>query len=425
MLKILNLKTALHTPLLELEKICLSKQHEIEHWFREQWMMNKIPFYGSVDLRNSCYKLAPVDMNLYPGGFNNIHTEFIPFATQAINSLLEKYSPHATKVLLIPENHTRNTAYLKNVYTLRFILEQAGLETIIGSLSPEVTEPANITVAEGISMTYHPIHRVGNRIMATNGFDPSLILLNNDLSSGRPIILENIEQPLLPPLNAGWYMRKKTNFFTEYDKICAAFAQLISVDQWKINPYFDIATNIDFTNGQGLEELANKVDNILEKIQKKYNEYGIKDTPYVIVKANSGTYGMGIMSIKSADEIRKINRKTKNKMAVIKDGQSVTDVIIQEGVYTFEKINDMTAEPVVYMMGCSVIGGFYRVNSKKGIDENLNSNGASFVPMSLAYSCFPSNKKQESLPNRFYTYSVIARLSLLASSMEIKNYTTP
>ena len=133
---------------------------------------------------------------------------------------------------------------------------------------------------------------------------------------------------------------------------------------------------------------------------------------------------MGIMSVKSGDEIININRKSRNKMAVIKDGQSVTDVIIQEGVYTVEQINGHTAEPVIYMMGCSVIGGFYRVNAKKGIDENLNSVGANFVPMSLACKCLPSGGKKanQAPPNRFYTYSVIARLALLASSMEIEVY---
>ena len=40
-------------------------------------------FYGSVDLRNAGYKLAPVDMNLFPGGFNNLSEEMLPAAVQA------------------------------------------------------------------------------------------------------------------------------------------------------------------------------------------------------------------------------------------------------------------------------------------------------------------------------------------------------
>lgn len=422
--KIPNLKTALNVPLLELEKICLQHQHEIEHWFRCKWHTNTPPFYGSVDLRNSSYKLTPVDMNLFPGGFNNINPDFIPLAVQAINNLIERYCPNATKVLLIPENHTRNLAYLKNVYTLNFILEQAGIETVIGSLSEEITEPTIINVTDELTMTYYPLVRENNRIKTTNGFNPCAILLNNDLSNGRPEILENIEQILLPPLNAGWYMRKKTNFFTQYDLVCDEFAKLINIDQWLVNAYFDIATDLDFSNNQGIESLAQKVDVIINKIKVKYAENNITDTPYVVVKANNGTYGMGVMTVKSGEEILKINRKSKNKMAVIKDGQTVHDVIIQEGVYTFEKINNQVSEPVIYMMDSSVIGGFYRVHPKKDVNENLNAMGAHFIPLTYACEALPSKAKHPDCcaPNRFYTYSVIARLALLASSYEINTY---
>lgn len=34
-------------------------------------------------------------------------------------------------------------------------------------------------------------------------FDPCLILLNNDLSAGRPGILEDLEQPIAPPWRPG------------------------------------------------------------------------------------------------------------------------------------------------------------------------------------------------------------------------------
>jgi len=33
-----------------------------------------------------------------------------------------------------------------------------------------------------------------------------------------------------------------------------------------------------------------------------------------------------------------------------------------------------------------VVGGFYRVNAERGIDENLNAPGASFVPLAFAES---------------------------------------
>jgi glutamate--cysteine ligase len=408
-----------------LETICLTKQHEIEHWFRSKWTTNLSPFYGSVDLRNNDFKLTPIDMNLFPGGFNNIDPQAIPLASQSINNLINRYCNNARSVLLIPENHTRNQAYLKNIYTLQYILEQAGIETKIGSLSPEITEPTEIDVVGQKHLIYHPIIRDGNQIKTTDGFTPCTILLNNDLSNGCPEILTGISQTVIPPLNAGWYMRKKTNFFTEYNLICEEFGRLVDIDPWRINAYFDVVTNLDFTNRIGFEILADKVDLILDKIKQKYFQYNIQEEPYVVVKANNGTYGMGIMTASCRDDIINMNRKTRNKMAVIKDGTSVTDVIVQEGVYTNETIQHKTAEPVIYMMNSSVIGGFYRVHPDKKNNQNLNAVGATFAPLTFTTNCLKRDKtsaKSSCPPNRFYAYGVIARLALLASSQELYKY---
>ena len=50
----------------------------------------------------------------------------------------------------------------------------------------------------------------------------------------------------------------------------------------------------------------------------------------MVVKADAGTYGMGIMMVKDAAEVTGLNRKQRNKMSVIKEGLEVHDVIIQE-----------------------------------------------------------------------------------------------
>jgi glutamate--cysteine ligase len=126
------------------------------------------------------------------------------------------------------------------------------------------------------------------------------------------------------------------------------------------------------------------VDALLTKIRKKYKEYGINEKPFVVVKADNGTYGMGIMTVRDVKDLDELNRKTKNKMSVIKDGQAGQQVIIQEGVLTNERINDAVAEPVVYMMDRYVVGGFYRVHADRGSDENLNAPGSSFVPLAFA-----------------------------------------
>ena len=71
-----HLATALTGPLLDLEQRVLDSMPAIEYWFRTQWLEHAVPFYASVDLRNSGFKLAPVDTNLFPGGFNNLNPDF-------------------------------------------------------------------------------------------------------------------------------------------------------------------------------------------------------------------------------------------------------------------------------------------------------------------------------------------------------------
>jgi len=81
------------------------------------------------------------------------------------------------------------------------------------------------------------------------------------------------------------------------------------------------------------------------------------------------------------------------------------------------------AEPVVYMMDRYVVGGFYRVHAGRGIDENLNAPGASYVPLAFADSLNlprPGEKPGASAPNRFYMYGVIGRLAMLAASYELE-----
>lgn len=416
-----HLSTVLTGPLLELESRILSAQPQIEHWFRSQWNSHATPFYGSVDLRNSGFKLAPVDMNLFPGGFNNLNPDFLPLAVQAAQSAVDKVCPEARSIMLIPENHTRNTFYLQNVASLVHIFEQAGLKVRLGTLNPEITEITELQAANGDTVRLEPIERRGNRLVLEDGFNPCVILLNNDLSGGVPDILQGLEQRLLPPLHAGWAVRRKTNHFAAYDKVANDFAKLISIDPWVINPYFANCSGLDFHARQGEEALADKVSETLAKIRVKYQEHGIDKDPFVIVKADAGTYGMGVMSVKSPDDVLGLNRKARNKMAVVKEGLEVSEVIIQEGVYTFETVNEAVAEPVVYMMDRFVIGGFYRVHTGRGIDENLNAPGMHFVPLSFETPCLPDKKgSPDCASNRFYAYGVIARLALLAASLELE-----
>jgi glutamate--cysteine ligase len=418
-----HLITALTGPINELEQRMLDATPAIERWFRLEWMEHTPPFYSSVDIRNAGFKLAPVDTNLFPGGWNNLTPAMLPLAVQAAMAAIEKICPEARNLLLIPENHSRNTFYLSNLAQLRRIFHMAGLNVRIGSIDPAIKKTTTIELPHGESITLEPVIRNKRRLGVKN-FDPCTILLNNDLSAGIPGILEDLhEQYLLPPLHAGWCVRRKSLHFKSYEEVSKRFGKLLGIDPWLINPMFNHCGEIDFTQGAGMDCLSTNVDALLGKVRRKYKEYGIKEKPFVVVKADNGTYGMGIMTVRDAKELDNINRKTRNKMAVIKDGGAVNQVIIQEGVLTHERVHDAVAEPVVYMMDRYVVGGFYRVHAERGEDENLNAPGSSFVPLAFADSPHlpqPGVKPGASMPNRFYMYGVIGRLAMLAASYELE-----
>ena len=417
-----HLTTALTGPLLELEKHFLDNATAIERWMRSQWQEHMPPFYGSTDLRNSGFKLAPVDLNLFPGGFNNLNDAFLPLCVQAAQSAVERICVGARSILLVPENHTRNQFYLQNVAKLVSILRLTGLEVRLGSLLPDITEPTVVELPNGSSLTLEPLVRHGSRL-GVEGFDPCAVLLNNDLSAGIPALLNDLhDQWVIPPVHAGWHARRKSNHAAAYDRVTADFCAEIGIDPWRINPAFDTCTGLDFHARTGEQELADKVATMLDGIRAKYKEYGVSDEPFVVVKADAGTYGMGVMTVKDAAELIGLNRKQRNKMSVVKEGLEVHDVIIQEGVHTFETLNGAVAEPVVYMMDHYVVGGFYRVHTQRGRDENLNAPGMHFEPLAFEAPCsLPDcNQEPDAAPNRFYAYGVVARLALLAASVEIE-----
>ncbi|WP_406624120.1 glutamate--cysteine ligase [Acidovorax sp. SDU_ACID1] len=418
-----HLITALTGPINELEQRILDSMPAIERWFRLEWMEHTPPFYTSVDIRNAGFKLAPVDTNLFPGGWNNLTDEMLPLAVQAAMAAIEKICPEARNLLIIPENHSRNTFYLANVVQLQRIFNMAGLNVRVGSISPDIKKTTTVTLPHGESVVLEPVIRTKRRLGLKN-FDPCTILLNNDLSAGPPGILEELhEQYLLPPLHAGWSVRRKSRHFQSYEEVAKRFGKMLGIDPWLINPLFTRAEGVDFNEGLGLDALQGAVDATLAKVRRKYKEYGINEKPFVVVKADNGTYGMGIMTVRDAKELDGLNRKTKNKMAVIKDGQVVHDVIVQEGVLTQERVHQAVAEPVVYMMDRYVVGGFYRMHAERGTDENLNAPGASFVPLAFEHSTRlpqPGARPGASAPNRFYMYGVIARLAMLAASYELE-----
>ena len=310
------LNRLVHGPVQLLEATLLAQQTTIEYWFRRQWQHTRPPLYASVDLRNAGFKLAPVDTNLFPAGFNNLSADCQPLCVQAMRQAIERSCPTASRVLIVPESHTRNPYYLDSLGTLAGIVAQAGFEVRIGSLRPDLTEPAPLESRTVRHLQLEPLVRHGARIGVAD-FDPCLVLLNNDLSGGLPAILQNIEQTVLPPPGLGWTHRSKSHHFDLYAEVTEEFAELLGLDPWLITPESRYCGQVDFQKREGMECLEANGRALLTQIEARYAERDIAHPPFLIVKADAGTYGMGIMSVRSVEEITQIKDPKQRERRVI------------------------------------------------------------------------------------------------------------
>ena len=386
----------------------IEHHQKIEGWFRNQWLKYPAPFYSSIDIRNSGFKISPVDTNLFPAGFNNLNKDFESLYVTAVKHSLDILKTKIDKILIIPEDHTRNEYYQNSLEYLSTLIQKAGYEV-------KVSKPGINTCG------FNNI----NSLLEYEGFIPDAILLNNDLSSGIPNFLDDVKQVILPSKNIGWTSRSKSEHFNYYSDVCRNFSKLLGIDSWLIEPEFRNCGEINFKTKQGEECLVYNAEKLFKLISEKYQKYDIDEKPYIIIKADSGTYGMGVISIDDINQIKNLNRKQRNKMLSTKGNMNLDKVILQEGVYSFEEIKhtNSVAEPVIYSFSNFLIGGFYRAHESKANNENLNSPGMIFHPIPLNDICISPdmNLPIDSQINKYYVYGVIARLAILAAAKELFN----
>jgi glutamate--cysteine ligase len=384
---------------------------KIDNWFDEKYSRTPKLFYSSVDLRYSGYKISPVDTNLFPAGFNLLSEGQAKKASEKVTEYFNDNLQDISKIILIAENHTRNKFYLENIHSLSKIIENAGLQVKVGNFSDEIEgEFSDLETASGKSLRVYKLNEKSGSLFAGD-FQAEAVLVNNDLSAGSPKELENLGKiSIFPPIGLGWYRRRKSNHFETYDAVSREFARDFGFDHWLISSVFNKCGKVNFKEREGLECVAENIDKTLWKIKEKYKEYSIKEEPYVYIKANSGTYGMGIMTAKSGSDVIEINKKIRKNMNIIKEGVQNSDVVIQEGIRTLDKVDGHSAEPLVYLVNADAVGCTYRINDNKDAEGNLNSRGMSFKNF--------EDVKETSNSSNCPVQSLIAKLASLAAARE-------
>lgn len=398
----------------DLEQFFCHNWNEINQWIDNEQGKLQQPLTSSVDVRESKFKYAPVDHNMYPAGFNNLCSKDLLHCADRFREAFDQINPKLKRIGLLPESHTKNKYYLDHLHKLKSTIEMADTEVIFFSPDKELFIEAGTSKVQLESFSGHPIIIYEANVIDGEfqslvpeiKFNFDAIVLNNDQSNPLPVVWKMVSTPVLPSPFVGWYKRQKNHHFQWYKKTADQFAKNFDVDPNLIQAQFSTVENVDYNTKDGLDELANEVDKLIATLPPESQ---------VFVKASQGTYGMGISVVSSGEEIKTMNRKVRNKMDVGKNNLKFTSVLIQEGVETIVKYDDAPAEVTIYLINGRSSGGFMRTNPLKGTQANLNSQGMIYQKL-----CLSDVKQDCDHKMKEAVYSVLARLSTLAASHEMK-----
>jgi glutamate--cysteine ligase len=389
----------------EIHQKLVNNKNEIDKWFLNKLENIEMPIYASVDVRYSGWKVSVVDANYFPAGFNNISGELIPTLPSSFKEYLEMSSKEVSHVHIFPESHTRNTAYVENLLRLREVIGKAGFKVTVGS--PELN---GYTLLEGITEDLELNHVSINEedILEIDGIVPDLIVLNNDLTGG---LIKGLSGLVLPPKEMGWHKRRKSNHYLILEKLVSEVSEILKIDPWLLMPIWFVSEDKCLEFDKCINKLSNDIDTMIERIKIKYSHFGIDSEPVVFIKNDRGTYGLGIISIKSGKEIKNLSKRMVKRLTYGKGGTSAENFLIQEGIPTSLISDSSVIEPVGYTIGGRESFWFFRSNSKKNKFENLNSPSSLFLQKNQLAKGIVDEK-------RMNLFDFISKLSFLAMGIE-------
>lgn len=393
----------------ELSSKLESHREEIISWMQNKRAEVPIPIYGSVDIRDAGWKVGVVDANHFPAGFNNTAEEDRSTLSKLLREHIERRHPRCEWVHLYPEEHTRNQGYVENISTIQSLIRDAGYRCTVGS--PELEEFGSL---KGISgpLKLNEVQLSENNEILVEGKKPDFILLNNDLTGGT---LPGLKSPnVSPPPEMGWHHRRKSEHYEALQPYVNEVAEMLEIDPWHLMPEWFVSENKCLIEDACRQKLALEIDAFLDRIQQKYTALGIERKPAVVMKNDSGTYGLGIIVLHSGNEIINLSNRKANKLSYAKGGVDVENFLIQEGIPTIMVTEDEEpVEPVVYLIDGEAASWFYRINPKRSDMDNLNSPSARFEPL--------GEKKIRFGEHAHGWHALLAELSMLAMGAESLN----
>ena len=392
----------------DLNEMLESKRQEITAWMKTKRSEVAIPIYGSVDVRDAGWKICVVDANHFPAGFNNVSKENMVELSLLFKEHVKRSHPACRWVHIYPESHTRNQGYAENISSIKTMIQEAGFVCTVGS--PDLN---GLHAMNGISgpLVLQEVELNDDDELTVDGKVPDLILLNNDLTEGDIPGIQSAN--ITPPPHMGWYRRRKSQHYEALNPYVEEIAALIEIDPWHLMPDWFVSENKCLTEETCRMKLAEEIDGFLDDLRQKYRSLGIEREPTVVIKNDSGTYGLGVMMLTSGDQILNLSNRKANRLRYAKGGADVENFLIQEGIPTALATEaGETLEPVVYLVDGEAASWFYRINGKKSDMDNLNSPSARFENY--------EDSENPYIEQAHGWHALVAELSMVAMGAEAK-----
>ncbi len=396
----------------------IESQEEIESWLNAYETSEEIPLYLSTDIRDSDFKASVVDSNLFPAGFNNICEADLDQAAAILRERVLSQNHDARKILLIMEEHTRNKWYLENIYTLKVIIIRAGFEVLITTPRADVFEDAQELTL--ISQKENSLSLLNPKIALAkdNNIKFDFVVLNHDLINGIPHLLKQANLETNPSMHAGWHSRLKSKHFIFEEQLLKEFCSITKLDPWFFSCLDVSVDSMNINEEVDRDTLSECASELFSQIQTKYDKYRINSHPFIFLKANYGTYGMGVLSVSNPSQIKELNRKMRNKLYKGKGTSLITSFLLQEGIPSIHKVDQMSAEVCLYQISNQYIGSFYRIHENKTDLDSLNSPGMQFrsIGRDIHAPCEGTLDK-----DLLYLYQILSRIAGVACMKEVED----
>jgi len=102
---------------------------------------------------------------------------------------------------------------------------------------------------------------------------------------------------------------------------------------------FDRCENVNLDQGKAASNACKPRSIRCWPRQRKYKEYGIKEKPFVVVKADHGTHELGIVTVRDAKDMQSLQARIQSLTKGRKTPLLPHDFMAAEGVLTQERVN--------------------------------------------------------------------------------------